>query len=332
MENRRYLLKSRPTGMPEPGNFELEEIEIPTPTDGEVKIQARYISVDPYMRGRMRDAESYVAPFEVGEPIVGGIVAEVVESRNSDFEEGDWVMGNLPWQEEQAVTPDQVRKIDENAVPPSYYLGVLGMPGMTAYFGLLEIGQPREGETVLISAAAGAVGSVVGQIARQKGCRVVGIAGSDNKTRYLEKELHFDETINYKTTDDMQAAIEESCPDGVDVYFDNVGGPISDAVLTQINNRARMVICGQIALYNATDQPTGPRPQPVLIKKRARMEGFIVSDFSDRYNEGVKDISNWLREDKIQYKETITQGFEKLPETFIGLFHGENIGKYLVKV
>lgn len=332
MNSRKITLASRPVGMPATDNFGTENVEVAGPGEGQLKVQARYISVDPYMRGRMRDAKSYVPPFQVGEAIEGGVVAEVVESQHPDFEEGDYVLGNLPWQEVQCVEGDDLRKIDPEIAPPSYYLGILGMPGLTAYFGLLDIGQPQENDTVLVSAAAGAVGSVVGQLARIKGCRVVGIAGSDEKVRYLKEELQFDEAINYKTTDDMREALNQACPDGIDVYFDNVGGPISDAAMTLLNLYARVVVCGQISLYNNTEVPTGPRPQPIMIKNRVKMQGFIVSDYSDRFQEGIRDMAGWLEKGQLKYRETVTEGFEKLPEAFIGLFKGENIGKYLVKI
>lgn len=329
--NRQIILKSRPTGMPSASNFELSEASKPAPKEGELLVKALYISVDPYMRSRMSDAKSYVPSFEVGKPIDGGVVAEVIESRHPDFVAGDAILGHLRWQETQTVNAQQVTKLDKSA-PLSYYLGILGMPGLTAYFGLNEIGKPVAGETVVVSGAAGAVGMVVCQIARIKGCRVVGIAGSDEKNAYLKDVLNVDEVINYQTEKDMKAAIARTCPDGVDVYYDNVGGEISDAVFSHINKFARIILCGQISMYNNTEMPVGPRPQPLMVKKSALMQGFIVSNYSARFGEGIHQLAQWLGEGKLTYQETIVQGFESLPETFIGLFHGKNTGKLLVKM
>jgi NADPH-dependent curcumin reductase CurA len=330
--NRKILLKSRPNGLPTADNFEIAEAVTAGPKDGELLLKALYISVDPYMRGRMSDAKSYAPPFEVGKPMQGGIVARVMESRADNFKAGDVVLGMIDWQEIQAVPASAVNKIEEGIAPLSYYLGILGMPGLTAYFGLLDLGKPKQGETVVVSGAAGAVGTVVCQIAKIKGCRVVGIAGSDAKLSYLKNELGVDEVINYRTTQNMQKAISQACPDGVDVYFDNVGGEISDAVISQINKYARIVVCGQISLYNATEMPTGPRLQPLILKNSALMQGFIVSNYADRIAEGAQQLGTWVAEGKLKYEETIVEGFDKLPETFLGLFEGKNTGKYLVKV
>ena len=330
--NRKILLKSRPSGLPNETNFEITEAVVSDLKDGELLLKALYISVDPYMRGRMSDAKSYAPPFEVGKPIYGGIVARVIESKADGFTSGDTVLANMNWQEQQTVSASLVTKIEKSNVPLSYYLGILGMPGLTAYFGLLEIGKPKQGETVVVSGAAGAVGTVVCQIAKLKGCRVVGIAGSDDKLSYLKNELGVDEVINYHTAGDMHKAIAKACPDGVDVYYDNVGGEISDAVISNLNGFSRVVICGQISLYNATDMPLGPRLQPLLLKRSVLMQGFIVSDFADRVAEGSQQLNQWVSEGKLKFKETIVEGFEKLPETFIGLFEGKNTGKYLVKV
>lgn len=330
--NRKILLKSRPIGLPNETNFEITEAVVPDLKEGELLLKALYISVDPYMRGRMSDAKSYAPPFEVGKPIYGGIVARVIESKADGFALGETVMGNLNWQEFQTAPASSVTKIMESSAPLSYHLGILGMPGLTAYFGLLEIGKPKQGETVVVSGAAGAVGTVVCQIAKLKGCRVVGIAGSDEKLSYLKEKLGVDEVINYHTAGDMQKAIAKACPNGVDVYYDNVGGEISDAVISNLNGFSRVVICGQISLYNATEMPLGPRLQPLLLKRSVLMQGFIVSDFADRIEEGSQQLSQWVSEGKLKFKETIVDGFEKLPETFIGLFEGKNTGKYLVKV
>jgi NADPH:quinone reductase len=326
------ILKSRPEGIPTLGNFETKTAEIPAIATGMVRLKAHTFSVDPYMRGRMSDAKSYVAPYAVGEPIMGGGVACVVESRADGFKVGDFVLGMIPWQEEMAVDASGLQLVDEKIAPLSYYLGILGMPGLTAYFGLLDIGKPQKGETVVVSGAAGAVGIVVGQIAKIKGCRIVGIAGDDAKVNYLLNELHFDSVINYKTISNLDSALASACPDGVDVYFDNVGGEISDAVVAQINKGARIIICGQISLYNATSQPVGPRIQPTILKRSALMQGFIVSNYASQFPEGVTQLAQWLKEGKLAYRQTITKGFENLPKAFIGLFEGENMGKSLVEI
>jgi NADPH:quinone reductase len=273
-----------------------------------------------------------VPPYKLHEPILGGVVAEVVESRNSQLPQGTVVMGNLPWQTYSVSNGKGLTPVDPNLAPLSYHLGILGMPGLTAYCGLLFIGDPKPGETVVVSGAAGAVGTVVGQIARIKGCRVVGIAGSDEKINYLKQDLGFDEAINYKTTSDIQQALATACPNGVDVYFDNVGGEISDAVYSLLNNFARIAVCGQISFYNATSPPTGPRVEPILLKTKSLMKGFIVSDYMDRFGEAATGLAGWLKEGKLQYEESIVEGFDQLPHAFLGLFKGENIGKQLVKV
>ena len=329
--NRQIILKSRPKGLPTQANFEITETKLPALNEGELLVKSKFISVDPYMRSRMSDAKSYVPSFEVGKPMDGGVVAEVIESRHADFIVGDAILGHLQWQEIQTVKAESVTKLDKK-VPLSYYLGILGMPGLTAYFGLNEIGKPVAGETVVVSGAAGAVGMVVCQIARLKGCRVVGIAGSDEKNAYLKNVLKVDEVINYHTEKNIKSAIARACPDGVDVYYDNVGGEISDAVISNINKYARIVLCGQISVYNNVDIPVGPRPQPIMVKKSALMQGFIVSNYSSRFGEGVKQLAQWLGEGKLTYQETIVKGFETLPETFLGLFQGKNTGKMLVEM
>lgn len=331
MKTQEIILASRPKGMPDKSNFEFKETPIPQVKEGEVLLKGLYYSVDPYMRGRMNKGESYAPPFNVGDPIKGGVVAEVLESRDPGFKQGDKVQALLPWKKKMVAKTDYLQKIDESISPASYYLGILGMPGLTAYFGLLDIGKPVKGETVVVSGAAGAVGTVVGQIAKIKGCRVVGIAGSDQKIQMMKNEFGYDEGINYKTTEDMKTAISKACPDGVDVYYDNVGGSISDAVLANINFGARITICGQIALYNATEVPQGPRLQPMLLTKSAMMKGFIVGDYSDRFPEAAKQLAEWVKTGNLKFEETIIEGFDNLPEAFIGLFHGENKGKMIVK-
>jgi hypothetical protein len=330
--NRQIILKSRPKGMPAPTDFEITETQVEPLKEGELLLKSLFISVDPYMRGRMSTAKSYIPPFEVGKPMDGGVVAEVIESNHPGFVAGDAVLGHLAWQELQTASAQSVTKLDKSAAPLSYYLGILGMPGLTAYFGLLDIGKPVEGETVVVSGAAGAVGMVVSQIARLKGCRVVGIAGSDEKNAYLKDVLKLDEVINYHTEKDMHSAIAAACPNGVDVYFDNVGGEISDAVIMNINKGARIVLCGQISLYNSVEMPVGPRLQPTLLKRSALMQGFIVTNYTSRFGEGIQQLAQWIGEGKLTYQETIVHGFETLPETFIGLFHGKNTGKSLVEI
>jgi len=331
--SKEIIFKSFPKGMVSEGNFEIRSYDLPTTLkEGEVLLKSLYVSVDPYMRGRMSTSKSYIAPFEPGKPMEGGVVAEVIESKFGGLKQGDAVLGNLSWREEQVVRGEGLTKLDRNIAPLSYYLGILGMPGMTAYTGLMQIGRPKAGETVVISGAAGAVGSVVGQIAKIKGCRVVGIAGSKDKVVYLKEELGFDEVVNYKETGELAEAIAKACPKGVDVYFDNVGGTVSDAVLVNINRYARIILCGQISLYNTTEIPVGPRPQVALVKNSALMQGFIVRDFAEYFPEAVKHLAGWIQEGKLSYRETIMQGFDQLPEAFIGLFKGQNTGKLLVEI
>ncbi len=332
MKNKQIILASRPAGSPALDNFATLDAEVPQPKDGEVLVRSRYLSVDPYMRGRMSDRKSYVAPFAINQVMNGGVVGEVVESRSDAFKPGDIVTGQLPWQLYTSAGAGELRKVDPNLAPVTTALGVLGMPGLTAYFGLLDIGKPREGETVVVSGAAGAVGMTVSQIAKIKGCRVVGIAGSDEKNEYLEHELWVDHTINYKTAADIKQSMKDACPNGVDIYFDNVGGSVSDAVLPLINKGARIIICGQISLYNLEQPDVGPRPQPYLLVNRALMQGFIITDYAPRFAEGVMQLAQWLREGKMKYAENIVDGFENTPQAFLGLFTGENLGKQLVKV
>ncbi|AQL42730.1 NADP-dependent oxidoreductase [Halorientalis sp. IM1011] len=330
--NRQWILESRPTGEPTMDNFELRESEIPEPDHGEVLVKSRYLSVDPYMRGRMRDAESYAEPWDVGDVMQAGVVGDVVESNHPDFEEGDVATGNLRWAEYATADGDELQPVDPDLAPVSTALGVLGMPGRTAYFGTLEVAEPEPGDTVLVSGAAGAVGSVVGQISKLAGARVVGIAGAEEKTDWLTEELGFDAAINYKETDDLYAAVGEACPDGVDAYFDNVGGEITDAAFAHLNVRARVAVCGQISLYNATERPMGPRKLAGLIETRARVQGLLVRDWAARFGEATEQLAEWVQNGDVQYRETVTEGFENMPEAFLGLFDGVNIGKQLVKV
>ncbi len=330
--NQVILLRSRPVGMPTLENFEFAQEAMPSAQAGEVLLKAVYVSVDPYLRGRMNDAKSYVPPFELGQPIASAIVAEVMESQNPAFAAGDFVMGQLQWKQYQTGTGKGLTKVDGNLAPLSAYLGILGMTGLTAYLGLTDIGAPVAGETIVVSGAAGAVGSVVGQIGKILGCKVVGIAGTDEKADLLQTKFGFDAAINYKTTPSMYKAIQNACPDGVDVYFDNVGGEISDAVMGLINKHARIIICGAISLYNATEAPVGPRLQPALLVKSAKMQGFIVSDYYKSFPAAIQQLGKWFQEGKLTNSETVVEGFEQIPQAFLDLFEGKNEGKMVVKV
>lgn len=330
--NKQILLVSRPSGAPTKENFELVEKPIPDIGEGEVLFKTSYLSVDPYMRGRMSDRKSYVPPFPLNEVVAGGVVGEVIESNSSRFKVGDFVLSDKGWQTHAVANEKELRKINPELAPVSTALGVLGMPGLTAYFGLLNIGQPKEGETVVISGAAGAVGTTVGQIAKIKGARAVGLAGSEEKVNYLVEELGFDAAINYKETTDLRKALKEACPNGVDVYFDNVGGAISDTVLSLLNWGARIPICGQIALYNLEKPDLGPRIQSQLLVKSALMKGFIVSDYADQNKEAAIELSTWIKNGDLKFKENVVDGFENTVDAFLGLFEGENLGKQIVKI
>ena len=331
MTTQQIVLASRPKGLPVSDDFRMEEVQLSEPESGEVLLKGMYYSVDPYMRGRMNDAKSYVAPFEIDKPLNGSVVARVVESKSDQFKAGDVVMGHFPWQKDIIVSEKEAKKIDTSLAPASSYLGVLGMTGLTAYFGLMQIGKPKSGETVVVSGAAGAVGLVVGQIARLQGCHVVGIAGSDEKTKLLTTEFGFNEAINYKTNPDIRKAIAAACPNGVDVYFDNVGGEISDAVIENINFHARIPLCGQISLYNTAEVPMGPRIQPMLLTRSVLMQGFIVGNFKEQFPEGIQQLAQWVKEGKLKGSETIEKGFENLPAALLGLFSGDNTGKMIVE-
>jgi NADPH-dependent curcumin reductase CurA len=329
--NRKIILTAYPKGMVKPSDFALIEDSLPILREDEILVRTLYITVDPYMRGRMNEHALYGTAFKLNWPISGGVVGKVVESKNSKFKVDDIVHGFMDWADYSVVNAKEVQKVNPHLAPISTALGVLGMPGMTAYFGLLDIAQPEAGETIVISGAAGAVGTIVGQIAKIKGCHVVGIAGSSKKTDYLLNELHFDAAVNYKvpsfTTD-----LKKSCPKGVDVYFDNVGGVITDEVLNLLNKNARIPICGQISMYNSEKVDIGIRPFSTLLIKTATAKGFMVSDYLNRFSEGILQMAQWIKEGKIIYNENIIEGLENTPEAFIGLFKGENIGKQLVKV
>ena len=332
-DTRQWRLASRPVGEPTAENFDLVTVARPEPGHREVLVRTLYQSVDPYMRGRMRDAESYAEPWEVGEPMRAGIVGEVVESSHEDFAAGDVVTGEGRWAEHTVLPGTDLRHVDPELAPISTALGVLGMPGVTAYLGMTDVVEPSPGETVVVSAAAGAVGSVAGQVASLAGARVVGTAGSDVKCDWLTEDLDFDAAINYKATDDLQGDLRTACPDGIDGYFDNVGGPITDAVWPLLNVRASVAVCGQIATYNATEVPTGPRKLGQLIQSRATVEGFLVSDYDDeQWATALRRLGRFVREGAVQYREHVVEGFENAPTAFMGLFEGVNIGKQLVRV
>lgn len=332
METQQIVLASRPVGTPTLNNFRFESIELADLQNGEVLLKGLYYSVDPYMRGRMNDTKSYVPPFQTGQPISGGAIGKVLMSKSDDLKPGDIVFANLPWRIQTVAPAEELLKIDVSDAPLTYRLDVLGMTGLTAYFGLLNIGKPKPGETVVVSGAAGAVGLVVGQIAKIHGCRVVGIAGSEEKVKLLKGKYGFDGAINYKTVTDLKTAISKSCPEGVDIYFDNVGGEISDAVMSKLNFHARIPVCGQISLYNSTEVPVGPRLQPMLLTRSILMQGFIVGNFQSQFPEAIGHLGKWLKEGKIKFEQTIVHGFDQLPTAFLGLFEGINIGKMVVEV
>ncbi len=328
---RQWLLASRPVGEPTHDDFELVTTDRSEPGHDEVLVRTLYMSVDPYMRGRMRDAESYAEPWDVGEPMRAGIVGEVVASNHDAYESGDVVTGEGLWAEHAVIDGDELRPVDPDLAPISTAVGVMGMPGVTAYYGMTEVVDPDPGDTVVVSAAAGAVGSVTGQLARLAGARVVGTAGSDTKVDWITEDLGYDAGINYAETDDLASAIAAACPDGIDGYFDNVGGEITDAVWPQLNEFANVAICGQIALYNEEGVPTGPRKLGQLITKRATVEGFLVGDY-DRWGLALRRLGGLIARGELDYREHVVDGLENAPDAFLGLFEGENIGKQLVKV
>jgi len=333
--NKKVVLKSRPVGEPIPDNFELVEGAIPSAGDGQVLVRNQFLSLDPYMRGRMSDAKSYAEPVAIGGVIVGATVGEVIQSNHAGVAIGDTVLGFGGWQEFAALEGDEVQKINPDLAPISTALGVLGMPGMTAYTGLKNIGQPKAGETVVVAAASGAVGSVVGQIARIEGAKAVGIAGSDEKCRFVVDELGFDACINHNAPD-FADQLAKACPDGIDVYFENVGGEVFQVVLPLLNDFARIPVCGLIAHYNATELPKGPDMTAVLMRqilvKRLTFRGFIVWDFAEQEAEAKKALAGWIGDGSLKYKEHVSDGLEKAPEAFIDLLKGGNFGKAVVKL
>jgi NADPH-dependent curcumin reductase len=331
--NRRIVLASRPKGRPTPENFRLEEAPPPEPADGELLCRTIYLSLDPYMRGRMNQGPSYAKPVEIGEVMEGGTVGEVIRSRAAGFAAGDLVVGRGGWQSYAVFRPGEAQKVDPGLAPISTALGVLGMPGRTAYVGLREIGKPRAGETLVVAAASGPVGSMVGQIARIRGCRVVGIAGSKAKCDFVVGELGFDAGLDHHAPD-FPDQLRAACPAGVDVYWENVGGRVFEAVLPILNNFARVPVCGLIAWYNATELPPGPDRTPLLLRqtltKRLTIRGFIVNDFAP--GDFLTEASGWIRDGRLHYREDVRDGLENAPAAFIGLLEGQNFGKLLVRV
>lgn len=334
--NQRIVLVSRPVGAPTPENFRLEREALPDLAEGQVLLKTLYLSLDPYMRGRMSDAPSYAAPVAIGEVMTGGAVSRVERSLNPKFHEGDLVVGATGWQSHSISDGRALIPVPSGLPSPSMALGVLGMPGMTAYMGLMDIGQPKEGETLVVAAASGAVGSVVGQVARIKGLKVVGVAGGADKCRYVVDELGFDACIDHKRAD-FAEQLTQACGAGVDIYFENVGGKVFDAVLPLLNPKARIPVCGLIAQYNAQEAPPGPDRMPLLqrtlLTKRVRMQGFIVfDDYGDRHSEFAKAMAPWVRDGKVKFREDVVEGLEQAPEAFIGLLEGRNFGKLVVRV
>ena len=329
-ENRLWRLTARPVGLPKHSDFSYETAAVPPLGDGQILVRNHYISLDPAMRGWMNDARSYVPPIRLGDVMRAGAVGEVVASRNPDWKEGDYAHGMFNMQDYAAVDVAGAEKVDPNLAPLPLFLSALGMPGMTAYFGLLDIGNPQPGQTVVVSAASGAVGALVGQIARIKGARAVGLAGGDAKCRYVTEELGFDACIDYKN-DDIGKGLSRNCPNGIDVYFDNVGGEILDMALARITRKARVIICGAISQYNNTTPIEGPKNYLSLLVNNARMEGFVVFNYASRYHEGAKDMAAWLHQGKLKSREDIVDGLETFPETLLKLFSGENFGKLMIK-
>jgi hypothetical protein len=328
--SREIRLAARPAGVPDESLFELAETTVPEPAEGQLLVRNAYFSVDPYMRPRMNDVRSYVAPFTLGEPMTGGAVGRVAVSRHPGFEEGEWVLHGLGWREWALSDGSGVRKLDPTVAPVSTALGVLGMPGLTAWYGLFEIGRPQPGETVFVSGAAGAVGSAAGQMAKIAGCRVLGSAGSPEKLAWLG-ELGFDAAFDYRERP-AREALAELAPDGIDVYFDNVGGDHLEAAIGALRRYGRIVACGSISRYNDLEPTPGPRNLFMVVTKRLRMEGYIISDHFDRFPEFYAQAGRWMREGRLRYRETVIDGIENAPRAFLGLLRGDNIGKMLVRV
>ena len=334
--NRRIVLAKRPQGAPVPENFRLENTPVPDPAEGQVLLRTEYLSLDPYMRGRMSDAPSYAEPVKVNEVMVGGTVCRVEASRHPDYKTGEWVLGYCGWQDYALSDGTGLTRLGQNPQNASYALGILGMPGFTAYMGLLDIGRPKPGETLVVAAATGPVGATVGQIGKLKGCWVVGVAGGSEKCNYAKEVLGFDVCLDHKSSDFAQQ-LGQACPKGIDIYFESVGGKVFDAALPLLNTKARIPVCGLISHYNATRLPDGPDRLSLLMRtilvKRLKVQGFIIfDDYGHRYGEFSKDMSQWLSAGQIKYREHIVDGLESAPEAFIGMLVGQNFGKLVVRV
>ncbi|MDN3486360.1 NADP-dependent oxidoreductase [Pseudoalteromonas sp. APC 3224] len=334
--SRQFTLASRPHGAPTNENFELKNVELPSLKDGEVLLRTIYLSLDPYMRGRMSDAKSYADPVEIGDVMVGATVCQVESSKNDKFSEGEWVLAYTGWQTYAISNGEGLMSLGKEPTNPSYALGIMGMPGFTAYMGLLDIGAPKAGETVVVAAATGPVGATVGQIAKIKGCKVVGVAGGSEKCAHAVETLGFDACIDHKA-EDFAEQLEKACEQGIDVYYENVGGKVFDAVLPLLNTSARVPICGLVSQYNATSLPEGPDRLGMLmgqlLTKRIKMQGFIIfDDYGDRYDEFAQDMQKWLQDGKVQYREHLVDGFEKTISAFNDMISGKNFGKTVVKI
>jgi len=335
-QNRQWVLASRPHGAPTAENFRLENTSVPEPADSQLLLRTVWLSLDPYMRGRMSDAPSYSPPVELGAVMVGGTVSRVEKSNHPDYQPGEWVLGYSGWQDYEVSDGSGLVKLGANPEHPSWSLGVLGMPGFTAYMGLLDIGQPKAGETLVVAAATGPVGATVGQIGKLKGCRVVGVAGGAEKCRHAVEVLGFDRCVDHHAAD-FAEQLKQACPQGIDIYYENVGGKVFDAVLPLLNTAARIPVCGLVSGYNATDLPPGPDRLGLLmgtiLKKRIRMQGFIINqDYGYRIAEFQQEMGGWVREGKIHYREQVTEGLENAPEALIGLLEGKNFGKVVIRV
>ena len=330
--NRQILLASRPEGWVTEDNFELTESSIPEPDDGQILTRNIYMSVDPYMRGRMNDARSYIPPFQIGKVCEAGVVAEVIESRNPEFAKGDYISGMLGWENYSVSSGEGLHKIHKTGAPLSWHLGILGMPGMTAWVGLMKIGEAKPGERIFVSAASGAVGSVVGQLAKIHGCHVAGCAGSDEKIELLTQDLGYDAAFNYRSSQSMARSVAEVCPEGIDVNFENVGGEIFEAALWNMRDYGRVALCGMIANYNDAQMQPGPRGMMVVIGRRLTIHGFIVFDHPKECHEYVEKASGWIAEGKLKYRETIAEGVENAPSAFIDMLNGKNVGKQIVRL
>ena len=330
--NKQIRLASRPAGWVTEDNFTLTEEAIPEPGDGQLLVRNVCMSVDPYMRGRMNDTKSYVPPFQIGEVLQAGVVGQVVASNNPDYSEGEYVTGMLGWENYSLTDGAGLRKVDAGPAPLSWHLGILGMPGMTAWVGLHTIAEAKPGDRVFVSAASGAVGSVVGQLAKLHGCTVAGTAGSDDKVELLTGELGYDAAFNYKTSDSIAKSVAEACPEGIDVNFENVGGEIFEAALWNMRDFGRVALCGMISNYNDEQLQPGPRGMAVIIGRRLRIQGFIVTDHQDVIPEFAAKVGGWLAEGKINYKETIAEGVENAPSAFISMLKGGNTGKQIVRL